>query len=85
MAGFAPPGGLFYYNPSPARLEVNRDAVGKFEPRSTWTLLRSIAEEPKLSARILHASGLAGVLPAGVAQKLDPPLHRCSLYRVPAG
>jgi hypothetical protein len=83
IAGFAPAGGLFFYNPLPARLELNRGTVGRFEPRSTWTLLRSVTEEPKLSARILRASGLEAVLPAGVAQKLDPPLHRCSLYRLP--
>ena len=83
MAGLAPPGGLFFYNPLPTRLEFIRDSVGKFEPRSTWTLLRSVTEEPKLSARILRASGLEAVLPVGVAQKLDPPLHRCYLYRLP--
>jgi 4-amino-4-deoxy-L-arabinose transferase-like glycosyltransferase len=83
ISGMAPAGGLFFYNPLPTRLEFHRDSVGKFEPRSAWTLLRSITEEPKLSALILRASGLEAVLPVGVAQKLDPPLHRCYLYRVP--
>lgn len=83
LAGLARPGGLFFYNSSPTRLEFYRDSVGRFEPRATWTLLRSFDEEPKLSARILRASGLEFVLPAGVAQKLDPPLHHCSLYRLP--
>ena len=82
-AGLAPAGGLFFYNSSPTRLEFYRDSVGRFEPRSTWTLLRSFDEEPKLSARILRASGLEAVLPVGVAQKLDPPLHHCYLYRSP--
>jgi 4-amino-4-deoxy-L-arabinose transferase-like glycosyltransferase len=83
LAGLARPGSLFFYNSSPTRLEFYRDSVGRFEPRATWTLLRSFDEEPKLSARILRASGLEFVLPAGVAQKLDPPLHHCSLYRLP--
>jgi hypothetical protein len=82
IVGLAPPGGLFFYNPSPARPGPHHDG-GEFEPRSTWTLLQSVTEEPKLSARILHASGLAAVLPVGVAQKLDPQLHRCYLYRLP--
>ena len=84
LAGFAPPGGLFYYNPSPARLEVNPDGAEKFEPRGTWTLLRSVTENPKLSARILRASRLAAILPAGITRKLDPPLHHSYLYRLPA-
>jgi hypothetical protein len=83
IAGLTPAGGLFFYNSSPARLEFYGDSAGRFEPRATWTLLRSFDEEPKLSARILRASGLEFVLPAGVAQKLDPPLHHCSLYRLP--
>jgi hypothetical protein len=81
----APAGGLVFYNPLPTRLEFHRDSIGMFEPRGTWTLLRSIIEEPKLSALILRASGLEAVLPVAVAQKLDPPLHRCYLYRVPKG
>jgi len=85
ISGFAPAGGLFFYNPSPTRLEFHRDSIGKFEPRSTWTLLRSITEEPKRSALILRASGLEAVLPVGIVQKLDPPLHRGYLYRVPPG
>jgi len=84
VADLAPPGGLFFYNSSPARLEFYGDSVGKFQPRAIWTLLRSFNEEPKLSARILRASGLEAFLPTGVAQKLDPPLHHCSLYRLPA-
>jgi hypothetical protein len=83
IAGLAPAGGLFFYNSSPTRLEFYGDSVGKFQPLATWTLLRSFNEEPKLSARILRAGGLEGFLPTGVAQKLDPPLHRCSLYRLP--
>ena len=83
IAGLAPAAGLFFYNSSPARLEFYGDSVGRFEPRATWTLLRSFNEKPKLSARILHASGLEVVLPEGVVQKLDPPLHHCSLYRLP--
>ena len=83
IAGLAPAGGLFFYNSLPGRFEFYSDSVGRFEPRATWTLLQSFNEEPKLSARILSASGLEAVLPAGVAQKLDPPLHRCSLYRLP--
>ena len=83
IAGLAPAGGLFFYNSSPARLEFHRDSVGRFEPNATWTLLRRFDDEPKLSARILRASGLEVVLPEGVAQKLDPPLHHCSLYRLP--
>jgi hypothetical protein len=84
VADLAPSGGLFFYNSSPARLEFYGDSVGKFQPRAIWTLLRSFNEEPKLSARILRASGLEAFLPTGVAQKLDPPLHHCSLYRLPA-
>jgi 4-amino-4-deoxy-L-arabinose transferase-like glycosyltransferase len=83
IAGLAPAGGLFFYNSSPTRREFYRDSAGKFEPRATWTLLRSFDEEPKLSALILRASGLEAVLPVGVAQKLDPPLHHCYLYRSP--
>jgi hypothetical protein len=83
IAGLTPAGGLFFYNSSPTRREFYRDSAGKFEPRATWTLLRSFDEEPKLSARILRASGLEAVLPVGVAQKLDPPLHHCYLYRSP--
>jgi 4-amino-4-deoxy-L-arabinose transferase-like glycosyltransferase len=84
IADLAPPGGLFFYNSSPARLEFYGDSVANFQPRATWKLLRSFNEEPKLSARILRASGLEAYLPTGVAQKLDPPLHRGSLYRLPA-
>jgi len=29
----------------------------------------------------LRASGLETILPVGVARKLDPPPHRCYLYR----
>jgi hypothetical protein len=83
IAGSAPAGGLFFYNSSPTRREFYRDSAGKVEPRATWTLLRSFDEEPKFSARILRASGLEAVLPVGVAQKLDPPLHHCYLYRSP--
>ena len=74
--------GAIFYNPTPARPGPHRDGV-EFKPRSTWTLLQSATQEPKLSARILHASGLAAVLPVGVERKLDPPLRRCSLYRLP--
>jgi 4-amino-4-deoxy-L-arabinose transferase-like glycosyltransferase len=81
LAGLAPAGGLFFYNSSPTRAEFYRDSVGKFEPRATWTLLRTFKEEPRLSARILRASGLEAVLPTGIVQKLDPPLHFCGLYR----
>jgi hypothetical protein len=83
VAGLAPAGGLYFYNPWPAHPRPHRDSIARFEPRATWTLLRSISEEPRLGARILHASGLEAVLPVGVAQKLDPPLHRCNLYRLP--
>ena len=82
-AGLAPAGGLFFYIPSPARPRLHRDGVREFEPRSTWTLLQSVTEEPKLSARILRTSGLEAVLPVAVTQKLDPPLRRCYLYRLP--
>lgn len=82
VAGAAPAGSLFFYNPSPRRGEDNRDDV-KLEPRATWTLVHSITEKRKISARILQASGLEAVLPVGVVQKLDPPPHRCYLYRLP--
>jgi 4-amino-4-deoxy-L-arabinose transferase-like glycosyltransferase len=85
IAGLAPAGGLFFYNSSPARVELYRDSIGKFEPRATWTLVHTFNEEPKLSARILRASGLEAILPRGVIQKLDPPPHHCSLYRAPPG
>jgi hypothetical protein len=84
VAGSPPAGGLYFYNPLPAHLRFESDRIGKLEPRSTWTLLRSVSEKPKLSARILRASGLEAILPAAVSQKLDPPLHRCDLYRLPA-
>jgi len=45
--------------------------------------LQSVTEEPKLSARILRASGLEAVVPVAVTQKLDPPLRRCYLCRLP--
>jgi 4-amino-4-deoxy-L-arabinose transferase-like glycosyltransferase len=83
IAGSAPAGGLFFYNSLPTRREFYRDSAGKFKPHATWTLLRSFDEESKFSARILRASGLEAVLPVGVAQKLDPPLHHCYLYRLP--
>jgi len=83
IAGLAPAGGLFFYNPSPARRGLHRDGVREFEPRSTWALLQSVTEQPKISARVLRASGLEAVLPLAVAQKLDPPLRRCYLYRLP--
>jgi hypothetical protein len=57
ISGMAPAGGLFFYNPSPTRLEFHRDSVGKCEPRSTWTLLRSITED----------------LPIQLAQAAQPP------------
>jgi len=81
-AGAPPPGGLFFYNPTSSRLE-EYGATAKIEPDSTWILLRSITEKPKLSARVLRASGLEAALPVGVANRLDPPLHRVSLYRLP--
>jgi hypothetical protein len=82
-AGLAP-GGLFFYNPSPTRVLPDRDLIERFKPRSTWTLLSSVTEEPKLSARIVEASGLEAVLPAFIAHKLDPPLHHCYVYRLPS-
>jgi Dolichyl-phosphate-mannose-protein mannosyltransferase len=84
IAGSPAAGALFFYYSSPARADFYRDSVGKLEPRSTWTLVRSFDEEPKLSARILRASGLEAILPAGVEKKLDPPLRHCFLYRLPA-
>ena len=83
IPGLAPAGGLFFYNPSPLRAGPNPDNAGKVEPAATWTLLQSIVEQPRISARILQASGLEPILPVGVARKLDPPLHRCYLYRLP--
>jgi 4-amino-4-deoxy-L-arabinose transferase-like glycosyltransferase len=83
IAGLGPAGALFFYNSSPTRFEFYRGSIEKFEPRATWTLLQSFDEQRKLSARILRASGLEAVLPAGVARKLDPPLHHCFLYRLP--
>jgi 4-amino-4-deoxy-L-arabinose transferase-like glycosyltransferase len=83
VAGLAPAGGLFFYNPFPLRTEGSRDSASKFKPGATWILVRALVEEPKLSARLLRASGLEAVLPVGVARKLDPPPHRCYLYRFP--
>jgi len=70
-SGFGAAWRTIFYNPTPACPGPHRDGV-EFKPRSTWTLLQSATEEPKLSARILHASGLAAVLPVGVERKLDP-------------
>ena len=83
VAGMAPAGGLFFYNPLPGRRELDRASLGKFKPSSTWTLLRTIVEDRKLSAHILHSSGFEALLPVGVVGKLDPSPHVVYLYRLP--
>jgi 4-amino-4-deoxy-L-arabinose transferase-like glycosyltransferase len=88
IAGMAPSGGLYFYNPMPGRRELDRASLGKFEPSikpsNTWTLLRTVVEDRKLSARILRAIGLEPLLPVGVVGKLDPSPHVSYLYRLPA-
>jgi hypothetical protein len=74
---------LFFYNPLPGRRELDRASLGKFKPSSTWTLLRTIVEDRKLSAHILHSSGFEALLPVGVVGKLDPSPHVVYLYRLP--
>jgi hypothetical protein len=81
IAGSAPAGGLFFYNPRPAHILYHQETI---EPQSKWTLVQRIMETPKLSARILRTSGLESVLPPVLIQKLDPPLHQCYLYRLPS-
>jgi len=84
IAGMAPSGGLFFYNPLPARRELDRASLGKLKPSNTWTLLRTVVEDRRLSARILRTIGLEPLLPVGVAGKLDPSPHAGYLYRLPA-
>jgi 4-amino-4-deoxy-L-arabinose transferase-like glycosyltransferase len=83
IAGMAPSGGLFFYNPLPARRELDSASLGKFKPSGTSTLLRTVVEDRKMSARVLRASGFEALLPVGVVGKLDPSPHVAYLYRLP--
>jgi 4-amino-4-deoxy-L-arabinose transferase-like glycosyltransferase len=82
VAGPPPSGALFFYDFEPRRSPSSKE-LARYAPRNDWIIVRSFDERPKITAELLRASGIEPMLPAGIVAKLDPPLHRANLYRVP--
>jgi hypothetical protein len=75
-------GALFFHDAEPRRPPSSNESA-RYTPRNDWIIVRSFDERPKITAELLRTSGIEPMLPAGIVAKLDPPLHRANLYRVP--
>lgn len=81
--GPPPPGGIFFFNARPRRPTPADWTL--HTPAPDWILLATLDPPRKWTGFIAHLPGLEGHLPAGLADKLDPPPHTVRVYRAPGG
>jgi 4-amino-4-deoxy-L-arabinose transferase-like glycosyltransferase len=74
-----PAGALFFYNASPRRPGERDDDLTAM---NRWEIVGRFGEEPKISAQLIRAVGMARLLSESLRSKLDPQLREAILYRV---
>lgn len=78
-------GTLYFYDPKwaeGANFMMKADAIPAFAPQPGWQKIASWEPEPPLITRAIEATGLSGIIPGGIWQKLryrHPPV---TLYKV---
>jgi 4-amino-4-deoxy-L-arabinose transferase-like glycosyltransferase len=85
--GAPPPGSLYFYNPKwadKANAKMEAAEIARYAPQPGWKKLWSAEPDPPAVTRLIEASGLAAIIPAGVWKKLRYRHQPVALYEVPA-
>jgi hypothetical protein len=78
-------GDLYLHNPNRAdsgNFMMKAEQIPAFKAQPGWEKLGSWEPEPPLITRAIEASGLSGLIPAGIWQKLRYRHPLVTLYRV---
>ncbi len=76
------PGMLYFYNNRPRRAQSGSWPIQS--PPGDWTEIERLDVPPKWTQAFAAPLGLGGLLPGGLMEKLDAPLHEVRVFRVPA-